>query len=170
MRNRIGRMALIFVLVDRNASYSPKRKKRAIPATSVPMITPLFHSNCTPASWSANNRGTGQQTERIPPKPSKPRNRSRIDFPSFRVGTVKKSMPKEVPTMGALYRVRRREPRRQMRSHLIQKIHRQLRKFVSGRFVVHTRVWLYLVRSAMTPPRTGPKRLANAKTELMTPE
>ena len=100
--NLTGKIASLVVLNDIHVSQDPKSKNAITPATNGPMMTPLDHGYAAPPSCRAKRRGTGQQTERMPPTMSKPRMRSRLDFPSERPGMEKKIRADDAATTGPL--------------------------------------------------------------------
>ena len=101
-RKWIGKMGSFLVWYVIQVSYKPKRMSKKMPATRVPMITPLLQGCNMPASCKAKINGIGQQTERIPPIPSRVRIRSAFDLPSLRLGMEMKIKIMAVAHIGPL--------------------------------------------------------------------
>lgn len=151
-RKRIGKIASLFVPYVTQVSYKPNTKNKKMPVTRVPMITPLLQGWDTPASCSAKISGMGQQIDRRPPILSRLRTRSTFDFPSFKPGMEKKISAIAITQIGPLMHELADCFQSCVETYFMKKIHR------------------HVVRSAITPPRRGPRRLDMVNTELITPE
>jgi hypothetical protein len=151
-RKWIGKIGSVFVRCVTQVSYRPNMMNKIMPVTRVPMMTPLLQGCDTPASCNAKISGMGQQIDRRPPIPSRLRIRSELDFPSLSLGIEKKISAIATAQMGPLRDLSARCLQAITDTYFMKKIH------------------LHVVRSAIMPPRRGPKRLDMAKTELITPE